>query len=105
MTQFEIWKGRPEGVSKDHWFVLISTPRKIASNAAWINGLICYTLRGDPKDEDVRLDYADGFAAATVVPCDFMWALAKGRLSDRIGLVSFERQIQIKAKVKQFFRL
>ena len=104
MTQWEIWKGTPAGMEREHWLVLISSPARIARSER-INGLVCFTLRGQLLPTDVYLDEAEGFDGPTAVPCDVMFLLFKSHLKDRIGYVSAERQLQIRAKVKDFFRL
>ena len=105
MRQWEIWKSRPPGFERDHWFVIVSSrercehPRQLL-----INGLVCFTLRGEPLKCDVRLNSADGFEAATVCQCDYLYNLEKARLHSPLGFVSWERQQQIKARIKEVFR-
>ena len=70
-----------------------------------INGLVCYTLRGQPEKVDVRLNSADGFAAPTVCQCDLIWVLQKQQLHDGLGPISWERQQAIKLKLKETLRL
>ncbi len=104
--QWEIWKSRPAGFERDHWFVICSgqercdEPRQIM-----VNGLACFTLRGQALKSEVRLDRADGFDAPTVCQCDYLYALEKSPLHSSMGAVSWERQQQIKAKLKEVFRL
>ncbi len=106
MRQWEIWKGRPDGVSRDHCFVLVSNQERLSSERRLTcNGLICFTLRGSPLTTEVRLNSADGFEHETVCDCDVMYLLAKSNLHSRIGMVSFERQQQIKALLRLVFRL
>lgn len=68
------------------------------------NGLACFSLRGEPSKTDVRLNGADGFDVPTVCQCDFVFALPKEKLHDGRGSVSWERQQQIKAKLKEVRR-
>ncbi|PWU21105.1 MAG: hypothetical protein C5B50_02520 [Verrucomicrobia bacterium] len=105
--QWEVWKGRPPGFEKDHWFVILSGQERCDNaNLRLVNGLACYSLRGQLDDKiEVRLDAADGFAAATVCPCDFVFPLEKSKLHSTQGFVSWERQQQIKSKLKQVLRL
>jgi hypothetical protein len=70
-----------------------------------VNGLACYTLRGDVRSVDVRLNSADGFEFATVCQCDFLFIVEKSKLHSCLGSVSWERQQAIKGKVKQVLRL
>lgn len=104
--QFEVWKARPPGFEKDHWFVLISGQERLDSpRRPQVNGLACFTLRGEPLPTDVRLNSADGFEAPTVCQCDFVYPLHKSELQASRGLVSWERQQAIKARLKEVFRL
>jgi hypothetical protein len=105
MRQFEILKGRPQGFAADHLFVIISADERCRENRMLqVNGLPCFTLRGSPGPRDVVLDTADGFSASTVCPCDLLLILDKAGLHSSLGLVSWERQQQIKAKIKSLLR-
>ena len=70
-----------------------------------VNGLACFTLRGNPLKSEVRLNSADGFDGATVCQCDYLYALPKARIHSKLGFVSWERQQQIKARLKEVLRL
>jgi len=106
IRQWEIWKARPAGFEADHWFVVLSgqercdEPRQLL-----VNGLACFTLRGRLRKSEVQLNSADGFAGPTACQCDFLYALEKSRLHSSQGLVSWERQQQIKSKLKEVLRL
>lgn len=105
MRQWEIWKGKPEGFQHEHWFVITSGQERCAdARIAFVNGLACFTLRGAPESVDVVLDAADGFQAATTCACDFFYFLSKSRVHSNLGIVSWERQQQIKAKIKEVLR-
>jgi hypothetical protein len=104
--QFEIWKCKPEGFQKSHWFVIISgNEHCLSDRQTAVNGLACFTLRGDQMKTDVRLNGADGFEHPTVCACNFLYYLPKIALSDRIGPVTIERQQQIKTRIREVFRL
>lgn len=106
IRQWEIWKGRPNGFQKDHWFVIVSGAERLASpRHTQINGLACFTLRGEPLKSDVRLNGADGFQTATVCQCDLLYFLDKTKLHSPLGAVSWERQQQLKSKIKEVLRL
>ncbi len=106
IRQWEVWKAKPEGFERDHWFVIISGQERCDDPTKHqVNGLACFTLRGDLPKACVRLDVADGFAGPTSVPCDFLHQLPKARLHSSTGTVSWERQQQIKAKVKELLRV
>ena len=104
--QWQIWKCRPPGFERDHWFVLISGQERLDHpHRHQVNGLACYKLQGDLKKLDVRLNSADGFDGPTVCQCDFIFALDKTKLHSPEGSVSWERQQVIKSKLKEVFRL
>jgi hypothetical protein len=103
--QWDIWKAKVPGFQTDHWFVLVSGQERIDNpKRSQINGLACFTLRGNPLPTDVRLNSADGFAASTVCVCDLVYLLDKRTLYDCIGTVSWERQQAIRSKVKEVLR-
>ncbi|MGB7767419.1 MAG: hypothetical protein WBN22_01000 [Verrucomicrobiia bacterium] len=105
VRQWEIWKARPPGFEKDHWFVIISGPERLDSQRhPHINGLACYTLRGQPLKTDVLLDRAEGFDGTTVCQCDLFFYLEKTKLHSPLGAVTWERQQQLRAKLKEVFR-
>ena len=106
MRQWEIWKARPPGFETDHWFVIVSGQERCASTRRLqINGLACFTLRGNLSPTDVLLDSADGFDGPTACQCDFQYPLEKLKLHSGLGSVSWERQQQIKSKIKELLRL
>src|SRR5438094_384357 len=106
LHQWEIWKAKPYGFERPHWFVLLSNQERLDSaRHHFTNGLCCFTLRGEVQAGEVRLDTADGLEQPSVCQCDFAWVLEKSQLSDGRGLVSWERQQAIKAKVKLLLRL
>ena len=105
IRQFEVWKCQPPGFSRDHWFVVVSGQERCDEpRQLMVNGLACFTLRGPPLKSEVRLNSADGFASPTVCQCDYFYSLEKARLHSSLGLVSWERQQAIKAKIKEVFR-
>jgi mRNA-degrading endonuclease toxin of MazEF toxin-antitoxin module len=106
MRQWEIWKGKPVGFEREHWFVLLSAPELLnAQRQPQANGLACFTLRGEAASTEVRLNSAEGFAGATICQCDLIYVLTKSQLHSRLGEVSWERQQQIKSKLKAVLRL
>lgn len=93
-------------MAEPHWFVILSPPELCADpRELSVNGLACWTLRGEPSKIEVRLNSAEGFDRPTVCACDFLYVLAKRSLSHPLGIVSWERQQLIKAKLKEVFRL
>jgi hypothetical protein len=106
VRQWEIWKCKPEGFERDHWFVIVSNQERCESERLlMVNGLACFSLRGEARGTEIRLNGADGFEAATVCQCDFFYPLAKTKLHSRLGSVSWERQLQIKSRVREVLRL
>ena len=106
MRQFEVWKCRPHGFERDHWFVIISGQERCnESRQAFVNGLACFTLRGNPLKSEVRLNGADGFESPSVCQCDYVYGLQKSSLHSPLGMVSWERQQQIKSRLKEVLRL
>jgi hypothetical protein len=106
IRQWEVWKARPPGFERDHWFVIVSGQERCDNpNLLQANGLACWTLRGRLSPTDVQLDAADGLSGPTSVQCDFLFPLEKSKLHSSQGLVSWERQQQIKAKLKEVLRL
>ena len=106
IRQWEIWKATPPGFETDHWFVIVSGQERLDSpKHHQINGLACYTLRGELLPSDVRLNAAEAFAAPTACQCDLLWFLDKRKLQSSQGMVSWERQQAIKSKLREVFRL
>lgn len=106
IRQWEVWKARPEGFGRDHWFVIASGQERCdAPHQLLVNGVACWSLRGQPRRTEVLLDGADGFTMPTVCQCDFFYSLPKSALHSSLGLVSWERQRQISAKLKEVLRL
>lgn len=106
LRQWEVWKAKPSGFEREHWFVIMSGPERCDEPRHLnINGLACFTLRGDLRKSEVRLNSADGFAMPTVCQCDFLYSTPKIILHSNIGTVSWERQQQIKSKIKEVLRL
>src|SRR5437879_6258482 len=106
IRQWDIWKARPAGIEKEHWFVILSGGERLQSSShAQINGLACFTLRGALRSTDVRLNAADGFPSPTACQCDLIYLLDKNRLHSHLGMVSYERQQAIKRILIQILRL
>ncbi|MCI0348017.1 MAG: hypothetical protein L0Z53_01200 [Acidobacteriales bacterium] len=106
VRQWEVWKSRPPGFERDHWFVILSPQERCDDpRQLLVNGLACFSLRGTPDKVEVRLNSADGFQTATVCDCDFVYVLEKVKLHSALGLVSWERQQTIKAKLREVLRL
>jgi hypothetical protein len=75
-------ENRPLGFEKDHWFVIISGQERLDSpRHLQVNGLACFTLG------------------------DLLYFLDKSKMHSSLGTVSWERQQQIKSKLREVFRL
>jgi len=106
LHQWEIWKCRPAGFARDHWFVILSGQERLDNpQRLQVNGLACYTLQGDPTKLDVRRNGAGVFDGPTACECDFIFVLAKTNLHSCLGSVTWERQQAIKSKLKEVHRL
>jgi hypothetical protein len=106
VRQWEIWKTRPTGFEQDHGFVIVNGQERLENPLfSTINGLACFTLRGGLLPMEVRLNGADGFQTATTCQSDLIYFLEKSKLHSPLGFVSWERQQQIKFKIKQILRL
>jgi mRNA-degrading endonuclease toxin of MazEF toxin-antitoxin module len=106
IRQWEVWKAKPPGFEQAHWFVIVSGQERLDSaRHNQVNGLACFTLRGNALKTDVRLNGADGFQTPTVCQCDLLYFLDKTNLHDSLGSVSWERQQQIKSRIKEVLRL
>jgi hypothetical protein len=74
LRQFEIWKAKPPGFEHAHWFVIISSNERCLNDRfKSLNGLACFTLRGEALKTDVRLNGADGFERPTICQCDYFF--------------------------------
>jgi hypothetical protein len=106
MNQFEIWRAKPEGFPRAHYFVIISGQERCEdARTQQYNALACFTLRGNPTKLDVVLNGADGLDCRTACQCDFLYVLPKASLLERKGSVSFERRQQIKEHIRNILRL
>lgn len=104
-NQFDIWRFNfPE--RGGHPVVLISHPN-LCANAAFVNVLYCTSQRQSrqPKNHEVLLNGADGFDWETFCDCSRMYLVDTKALFEKRGRVSLERRRQIRAKVRDIFRL
>jgi hypothetical protein len=101
-----VWKTRPPTFQADHWFVVLSAQERCDNpRQLMVNGLACFTLRGRLSIVEVQLDSADGFSMPTACQCDFVYSMEKSKFHTGQGFVSWERQQQIKSKLKEVLRL
>lgn len=104
MKQWDIFLF-PFTEEQSHPVVILSIDERAAARKH-VNGLICVTLRGRPPGlHEVLLDKADGLDWESVVRCDLIHLLERGRFLERRGRVIPERQIQISRKLIESFRL
>jgi len=79
------WQGHPA--------VIVSGPARCAHKPI-VNILSCSSHRGIRKPElwEVVLDRADGLDWETLCRCDLLYAVHRQELTERRGLVGFERR-------------
>ena len=92
-----------------HYVVLLS-PDDMTTNTDFreLNGLVCSTLR--PPDRSVRphevfLDPADGFENKTACRCHVIVDFQREKILLDHSTVSSVRQLAIKRKLREIFRL
>jgi mRNA-degrading endonuclease toxin of MazEF toxin-antitoxin module len=104
-NQFDIWRFIfPE--KGEHSVVLISHPN-LCANAAFVNVLYCTSQpqSRQPRSQEVLLNGADGFDWETFCDCSRMYLVDTSALFEKRGRVSLERRRQIRAKIRDIFRL
>ena len=72
-----------------------------------VNALLCTSARvnREPKSTEEVLDEADGLDWKTMVRCDRIHLLPKGRFQERKGRVTDERRHLIARKIVEVLRL
>ena len=85
MTAWDIYSYDFEGAGP-HPAVIISHPDRVAK-AQWVNVLLCTTQRASrpPKENEVRLNGADGLDWETLCRCDALWLVEKNKLQGKRG--------------------
>ena len=104
-NQFDVWRFNfPD--KGEHPVVLVSHPSLCAS-ASVVNALYCTSQRQSRKvkPEEVLLDRADGLDWETFCDCSRMYLLDSSKLFGHRGRVSLERRREIRAKIRDVFRL
>jgi hypothetical protein len=83
-----------------HSAVIVSHPDRVA-HAEWVNVLICTSQRAAraPRENEVRLNGADGLDWETLCRCDVLWLVEKSKLHQRRGAVTRVRRRQIVDKI------
>lgn len=83
-----------------HPAVIVSHPDRI-THADWVNVLICTSQRSGkaPRENEVRLNGADGLDWETLCRCDVLWLVEKAKLKQRRGSVTRVRRRQIVDKI------
>ena len=103
--QFDIWRFNfPD--KGEHSVVLISHP-DICARADFVNVLYCTSQRQSrqPYPYEVMLDSAEGFDWESFCDCKTIFLLESAKLFGKRGHVTLERRRQIRAKVRDLFRL
>jgi len=104
-TQFDVWQfDFPDRGT--HPVVLISHPSLCAS-ASVINALYCTSQRQSRaiKSHEVLLNGEDGLDWETFVDCSVIYLLDTSKIFGRKGHISLERRREIRAKIRDVFRL
>ena len=97
MKSWEIWTW--EG----HPCVLVSNQRRVERKQKLVV-LKCQTLySGDPPANEFEtvLDHEDGLQRQTICTCDLLFTARKSEITQKRGLVSFDRRRDISRKMIQ----
>jgi hypothetical protein len=99
MKQWEIWSYDFPDAGM-HPAVVISHPDRVV-NKPYVNLLCCSTHRASrlPGPGEIILNGADGLDWETLCQCDLIYIAPKTELSQRRGLVSPQRRIQIARRI------
>ena len=103
--QFDVWRYNfPD--KGEHPVVLISHP-DICARAAVVNVLFCTSQRQSrqPRPHEVMLNGADGMDWESFCDCSVLYAVKSSDLFGKRGRVTLERRREIRAKVRDLFRL
>jgi mRNA-degrading endonuclease toxin of MazEF toxin-antitoxin module len=98
----------PFGKERRHPAVIISNDETCQnSGLEEVNVLLCTSAKvnREPKATEEVLDEADGLDWKTMVRCDRIHLLPKGRFDDRKGTVTEERRHLIARKMIEVLRL
>ena len=102
--QFDVWRYNfPD--KGEHPVVLISHP-DICARSAVVNVLFCSQRQSrQPRPHEVMLNGADGMDWETFCDCAVLYAVKSVDLFGKRGRVALERRLEIRAKVRDLFRL
>ena len=103
--QFDVWRYNfPD--KGEHPVVLISHP-DICARAAVVNVLFCTSQRQSrqPRPHEVMLNGADGMDWESFCDCSVLYAVKSSDVFGKRGRVTLERRREIRAKVRDLFRL
>jgi mRNA-degrading endonuclease toxin of MazEF toxin-antitoxin module len=107
MQQWDIFMF-PFSKERRHPAVIISNEETCQNpDIEEVNALLCTSAKVNrgPKSTEEVLDEADGLEWKTMVRCDRIHLLPKGRFDDRKGRVTDERQHLIARKIVEVLRL
>ena len=96
MKQFEIYSWQPEGWPQPHPCVIVSHPSRAADKPD-VEVIMCSTQQAtrQPQNNEVILDTADGLNWETICKCDLIYTVPRKKITNRRGLVSLVRRMQI----------
>jgi mRNA-degrading endonuclease toxin of MazEF toxin-antitoxin module len=103
--QFDVWRYNfPD--KGEHPVVLISHP-DICARAAVVNVLFCTSQRQSrqPRPHEVMLNGGDGMDWESFCDCSVLYAVKSSDVFGKRGRVTLERRREIRAKVRDLFRL
>jgi mRNA-degrading endonuclease toxin of MazEF toxin-antitoxin module len=102
--QFEVWR-YTFPTKGEHPVVIISNTDLCAQSI--VNVLYCTSQRQNraPKPFEVLLNGSDGMDWETFCDCSVLWAVPVDGLFGRRGRVTLERRREIRAKIRDVFRL
>src|SRR5687767_2593659 len=104
--QFDVWRFNFPDKGGEHPVILISHP-DICARAVVVNVLFCTSQRQSriPRPHEVMLNGADGMDWETLCDCAVIYAVKSADLFGKRGRVTLERRREIRAKMRELFRL
>lgn len=103
--QFDVWRFNFADQG-EHPVVLVSHSN-LCAHASVVNALYCTSQRQNrgPKAHEVLLNGEDGLDWETFCDCSRMYLLDSSKLFGHRGRVSLERRREIRARIRDVFRL
>jgi mRNA-degrading endonuclease toxin of MazEF toxin-antitoxin module len=104
--QFDVWRYAFPEKGGENTVILISHP-DICARASVVNVLFCTSQRQNRRayPHEVLLNGEDGMDGETLCDCSCLYAVKSAGLFGKRGHVTLERRRQIRAKIRDIFRL